>query len=602
MRRLFLKIFVWFWIVQFVIGAVLFVLTTAMRFQFDENSRPETEYAMNLIARSAAADYENGGEATLRENLRAVEKKAHVRAYLFDENGRALLDDPMPPPLRDLAQNTARAPSNKIPNRRLNDFSPPRDLGNRRAPNQNAPHLDEPRGFLGDAPPRGGFGPDAGRPDAGRGNNRRDDNFAVFSARAVLSPRGRRFVLASEFRRPPRGFTPGFIADLVRPNGPNALRLLVLVLTSGVLCYGLARYLTSPAVTLSSATRQLASGDLTARVGAKMGRRRDELADLGRDFDAMAEQIETLMLSQRRLLGDISHELRSPLTRMTVALDLIEDMLDKNPSNAESSNAEFAEKTENSESKNAQSSTRSTASALQSMVSAEIPASANDKLENAELANVELAKEDLELRREMRSYLTRMRRESERLNALIGQLLTLARLESGSARVEETPLDLARMLSEIAQDADFEARSRDCRVQISHSAALWTRGAPELVHSAIENVVRNAVNYTAKQSVVALSLQAESDRAGRDWALIRVLDWGDGVPESALQNLFRPFYRVADARDRQSGGTGLGLAITERALRLHGGKVEAHNAPGSGLVVELRFPLTPNPLTPNSRG
>ena len=72
--------------------------------------------------------------------------------------------------------------------------------------------------------------------------------------------------------------------------------------------------------------------------------------------------------------------------------------------------------------------------------------------------------------------------------------------------------------------------------------------------------------------------------------VVGVRDHGAGVPEEALADLFRPFFRVADARDRTTGGTGLGLAITERAVRYHGGKVTATNAPDGGLVVEIRLP------------
>jgi two-component system sensor histidine kinase CpxA len=77
-----------------------------------------------------------------------------------------------------------------------------------------------------------------------------------------------------------------------------------------------------------------------------------------------------------------------------------------------------------------------------------------------------------------------------------------------------------------------------------------------------------------------------------DHAVVSVLDQGSGVPQAALANIFHPFYRVADARDRQSGGSGLGLSITQRAVQIHGGSVSASNAPGGGLLVEIVLPIT----------
>ena len=77
--------------------------------------------------------------------------------------------------------------------------------------------------------------------------------------------------------------------------------------------------------------------------------------------------------------------------------------------------------------------------------------------------------------------------------------------------------------------------------------------------------------------------------------MVRVTDSGPGVPEEALKKLFRPFYRIDDARGRGTGGVGLGLAITERAVRLHGGNVRALNRPQGGLMVEIRLPMVPVP-------
>ena len=83
--------------------------------------------------------------------------------------------------------------------------------------------------------------------------------------------------------------------------------------------------------------------------------------------------------------------------------------------------------------------------------------------------------------------------------------------------------------------------------------------------------------------------------------MVEVIDQGPGVPEDALEELFRPFYRVEEARDRLSGGSGLGLAIAERIIRLHGGTVEATNASEKGLRVEIRLPVAPSVPAPSQR-
>jgi signal transduction histidine kinase len=296
------------------------------------------------------------------------------------------------------------------------------------------------------------------------------------------------------------------------------LQLVAVIVTVGLVCFWLARHLTKPVVQLRAAAHKLAEGDLSARVGDS--RRRDELADLGRDFDRMAERIEMLLQSQQRLLGDISHELRSPLARLNLALGV-------------------ARRRAGPEA-----------------------AAAHD----------------------------RIAREAERLNELIGQLLRLTQLETG---VDETPteaIELAQLIEEIVADADFEAHNHGRAVKLTTTTECKLDGNRDLLRSAIENVVRNAVRYTAPATTVEVSLGERNGNSHKQ-AVIRVRDYGPGVPNEALQNIFRPFYRVADARDRESGGTGLGLAITERAVHLHGGDVTAENAPDGGLAITLSLPL-----------
>jgi two-component system, OmpR family, sensor histidine kinase CpxA len=304
------------------------------------------------------------------------------------------------------------------------------------------------------------------------------------------------------------------------PGGVPGLSILIGIISSGLVCYLLARYLTAPVVRLRAATQRLAAGDLSARSGGVAGRRRDEMAQLVRDFDTMAERLEESVNAQARLLNDISHELRSPLARLNVASALARQRAGT----------------------------------------------------------------------EAHSALERIDLEADRLNDLIGGLLTIARLESGNDSRQKSPIMLGEMIEEIAADADFEAQGRNCGVQSVVKEDCRVLGAPILLHSAIENVVRNAARYTQEGTCAEISLEREQGSDGPE-AVIRIVDSGPGVPEEALDKLFRPFYRIDDARGRQTGGAGLGLAITERAVRLHGGTVKASNRPTGGLQIEVRLPI-----------
>ncbi len=312
------------------------------------------------------------------------------------------------------------------------------------------------------------------------------------------------------------------------PHGPfgdlgiHGLGIFIAILSSGLVCYLLARYLTSPVVRLRAATQKLAAGDLTARAGVPPPGRHDEIAELVRDFDTMADRLETSVKAQARLLNDISHELRSPLARLNVALGLSRQR--SGP--------------------------------------------------------------------EAQSALERIELEANRLNELIGRLLTIARLESGDQAMKKVSIRLQELIREIAQDAEFEAQTRKCRVDVTKVDDCMVIGDPSLLRSAIENVVRNAIQYTREGTDVQIGLECRQGTYGTE-AVIKISDSGPGVPAEALDKLFRPFYRIDDARGRQTGGVGLGLAIAERAVRLHGGTIQASNRSEGGLMIEIRLPALP---------
>jgi signal transduction histidine kinase len=184
-------------------------------------------------------------------------------------------------------------------------------------------------------------------------------------------------------------------------------------------------------------------------------------------------------------------------------------------------------------------------------------------------------------------HLDRIERETDRLNTLIGQLLTMARLDSGVDLERKSAFDLGLLVDEVAADADYEARGRRCAVKVSHSCECIVEGAREMLRGAVENVVRNAVRHTAGSTTVDIALSSRPTDHG-PVAVIQVGDHGPGVSEDAIGSLFTPFRRIMP--NPSPDGTGLGLAITKRTLEVHGGSVSAANAPEGGLVVTLELP------------
>ena len=327
-------------------------------------------------------------------------------------------------------------------------------------------------------------------------------------ARPVSDPEGKTFVVVGALHRPPRA------VDLLEP-GALWLRLAVLALVVGALSFWLARYLSAPVGSLRRATQRLSAGDLSARVGEPVDRRSDEIGGLARDFDEMAERLESLLGSQRRLLRDVSHELRSPLARLRVALELARDRAGK---------------------------------------------AAGDPLD-------------------------RIDREAGRLDTLIGQLLLLERLEAGEPETEVVAFDLTALLSEVVDDASFEAAPAGREVRLGSYPPCPMLGHPGLMRSAFDNVIRNAIRHTPEGSGIEIELQVEGTKTS-----VSIRDHGEGVPDGHLETLFEPFARVADARERTTGGAGLGLAITRRAVEIHGGTVSARNHPDGGLEISIRLP------------
>lgn len=184
--------------------------------------------------------------------------------------------------------------------------------------------------------------------------------------------------------------------------------------------------------------------------------------------------------------------------------------------------------------------------------------------------------------------LDRMEMEIERLDELIEKLLELSRLEAGVDAAHTEEVDLQELLQGLVEDAQLEAASQGRQVELHHAFPVLIQANAELLHSAIENVVRNAIRYTKPGTAVEIAMTNGHD--GKS-IVIHVRDQGPGVPDEMLPRLFEPFVRVEQARDRSSGGQGLGLAIADRAVRLHGGEIVANNEPDGGLSVRISLPL-----------
>jgi two-component system sensor histidine kinase CpxA len=338
----------------------------------------------------------------------------------------------------------------------------------------------------------------------------RPDEAVVLVAPVVTSRS--RYLLIGEFIPPP-------LSERVPGDILWVLKLGTII--SALMCLVIAHYLSKPIERLRLATNELARGNLDIRVGATIGKRSDEIADLVRDFDSMAGELRNQIQSERNLLSGVSHELRSPIARMRLALAL----------------ARTSERPERNE------------------------------------------------------MLDRIEQDTIQLDSMLERILTVARLENGQYKPKFESLSLNDLIDEVIDDARFEAAATDATVNYADDAMLHVNGDPGLLRSAIENVVRNAIFYSGQRGRIDVRLRLDDSHA-----ILTVRDNGKGVPDDALALLFKPFYRVDDARGTTTGGMGLGLAIVRNAVAVHGGTVSARNVSPHGLEVELRLPVAGSAL------
>jgi two-component system sensor histidine kinase CpxA len=292
----------------------------------------------------------------------------------------------------------------------------------------------------------------------------------------------------------------------------------VAAVISALVSFLLARYLAAPLGRLSRASRKLATGDLTVRVGGALDQRKDEFGQLALDMDEMARRLQISQQANQRLLRDVSHELRSPLARLRVALEIARNK-------------------------------------DQSQVV--------DELNRIEL-------------------------ESERLENLVDEVLSLLRESSGPQELNRSRFDLGELLQDLVDTVDYEVSDEGQPITLHPLPVLPLDGDRELLWRVFENLLRNALIHAGNAGGIEVSAQPHDGNEIH----VCVRDSGPGIAESHIDRIFEPFYRVDEARNRSSGGHGLGLAIAASAVRRHGGRISASNRAEGGLEVQVILPAS----------
>lgn len=290
------------------------------------------------------------------------------------------------------------------------------------------------------------------------------------------------------------------------------------ILISGLISYMLALYIIKPIMLLRQATQKLASGNLSIRVQDDIKGRHGEVSLLAQDFDNMADKLERTISSHKHLIQDISHELRSPVARLQLALELSKKRL-----------------------------------------------------------NISDNQVDIQ----------RIEKECEQINTIINTLLNLPTYELEPSLAFTDEVNISELLQDICSDLNYANPSKPIVLQDQTQAQHQLLANGQLLRSAIENVLKNAQYYHQGNQPIAVSLTHNNEALE-----ILCCDDGPGVDESHLEEIFKPFYRISQARERSSGGYGLGLAISKRAIELHNGRIHASNRTPHGLCITIKLPLS----------
>lgn len=240
---------------------------------------------------------------------------------------------------------------------------------------------------------------------------------------------------------------------------------------------------------------------------------KNEFDTLARIINETSIAVERMVGNERKLLADISHELRSPLARMAIAVELLENKRDGEG---------------------------------------------------------------------QRALVRRLAVEVERMSSLITLLLTLARNQAARAG-ERRLVDVREVVLTVVEDSQFQGLRENKKVDLELEKELFVMGSNLLLQSMLGNILSNAIFHTPPGSRVDIAGRREGDDI-----IVTIRDYGLGVPEELLEDIFRAFYRVDSSRSRSSGGAGLGLALALEVALNHSGMISARNAqPGLEIVVTL---------------
>ncbi len=316
-----------------------------------------------------------------------------------------------------------------------------------------------------------------------------------------------------------------FISTRVKPRHFRALvmemplwmRVSIPIVISIVLSWLLARSLVKPILAMKHTSATFGNGDLSARAKAA-ALRNDEIGELAKSFNAMAEKIEDNFGAHQRLLADVSHELRSPMTRLQIALGL----------------------------------------------------AAKCKTEP-----------DI-----LQRHLSRCELEVTRLDQMINDVLCLSSLENNTQNTALQEIDLNQLIQTIVEDEQYIANEKGIQIKTEYLHHCIIPADQALMRSAISNILSNAIKYSPEKSVISLYMLQDATHVR-----LSIVDQGMGVPDADLADMFKPFYRVSQSRERATGGTGLGLAIAQQAITAHQGVISAQNNQGNGLTVSIELPL-----------
>jgi len=286
--------------------------------------------------------------------------------------------------------------------------------------------------------------------------------------------------------------------------------LVLAILLSTVFCFVLVLSITKPLGALRLASNRLAKGDLTTRIQG-LENRKDELGNLAEDFNTMAVRLQSLIDSQKQLMANVSHELRTPLTRLQLAVALLEDQLNTHA--------------------------------------------------DGSLSDVNT------------KHLLRIENEIVKMDQMIGQVLTLAKINASQQSIELQETTLVSVLRGVLQDARFEAGAMNKLLVVGAIPQVSINADMPLLVSAIENIIRNAIRFAAKE--VRCEFAIASSNLTTDFVEIVINDDGVGMSAAELETVFDPFFRGSNQVHEVNKGAGLGLSIAKAAIELHGGSLYA---------------------------